>query len=185
MSSSGELPPSVVAKLRAFLQRGEAQLEAIDALLRRLGVDSLNTADLNHEDTEILLAIHSDEIRHQTIRKAQRWVDDLDEYASGYLPKVARERITRHPTGRSGSNAGDLIEDARTAIRDRARAVNALIGEAVPRPARVERDSTGGWNHLRDLGLVDSAVLDGYLRVMRTRRTIAQRRTALAPPRNS
>ncbi|WP_181008115.1 MULTISPECIES: abortive infection family protein [unclassified Streptomyces] len=54
-----------------------------------------------------------------------------------------------------------------------------LIGEATPTPAGSERDAAGGWTHLRELGLVEDAVLDGYLNTMRTRRTVAQRRAAI------
>jgi abortive infection Abi-like protein len=176
MTPAADLPAPVVTKLRRFLRQGQERLEAIDALMRRLGVDSLSTADLKIDDG--LNAVF-DEAQHRTIEKAQKWVADLDEYARGYLPAAMRRRVTRHPNGRGSSKLSALVDNARIAIHSRLETVKHLIGEAAPTPAEAERDATGGWPHLRELGLIEDAVLDGYLNTMRTRRTVAQRRAAI------
>ncbi|WP_405785896.1 abortive infection family protein [Streptomyces sp. NBC_01367] len=176
MASSTDLSAPVITKLRRFHRQGQERLEAIDALMRRLGVDSLNTADLKTDDS--LNAVF-DEAQHSTIEKAQKWVADLDEYARGYLPEAMRRRVIRHPNGKGASQLPALVDNARIAIHSRIETVKRLIGEAAPTPAGTERDAAGGWPHLRELGLMEESVLDGYLSTMRSRRTVAQRRAAI------
>ncbi|MFF0474408.1 abortive infection family protein [Streptomyces sp. NPDC004284] len=176
MSTPTNLSTSVITKLRRFLNQGRERLEAIDALMRRLGADSLSTADLMAGDS--LKAVF-DEGQHHAVEKAQKWVADLDEYARGYLPEAMRHRVIRHPNGKGAEELPTLIDNARIAIRSRLETVKQLIGEAAPTPAGAERDAAGGWPHLRELGLIEDAVLDGYLSTMRTRRTVAQRRAAI------
>ncbi|MFF6882631.1 abortive infection family protein [Streptomyces sp. NPDC012421] len=176
MPTPTDLSASIVTKLRRFIRQGQERLEGIDALLRRLGVESLNTADLTFEDS--MRAIF-DEAKNHAIEKARKWVADVDEYAKGYLLEDVRRRVTRHPDGLGGEELEDHIDNARIAIHSRIESMKQLIGEASPTPAGAERDATGGWTHLRELGLIEDAVLDGYLSTMRSRRTVAQRRAAI------
>ncbi|MGW0488444.1 abortive infection family protein [Streptomyces olivaceus] len=178
MSSATDLSATVTPKLRLALNRGQERLDAIDAMLRRLGVESLNTADLELGGAKIL-DLAGDEGRHKTLAKAQKWVTDLDEYANGYLEPMARRRVTRHPNNTGGETPAELVENAREAIRSRMETVKHLVGAAAPTPAGADRDAAGGWQHIRDLDLIEDAVLDGYLSIMRARRTIAERRSAI------
>ncbi|MFD4904161.1 abortive infection family protein [Kitasatospora purpeofusca] len=176
MASSSDLSASVITKLRRFLKQGQERLEAIDAFIRRMGVESLDPAEL--EAAPSLEAVF-DEGEHQALGKAQQWIADLDEYAKGYLSEDARTRITRHPDGSGASQLPGIVDNAKIAVHSRMQSVKYLIGEVTPTPTSAVRDSAGGWQHLRDLGLVDDAVLDGYLKAIRTRRTIAERRAAI------
>ncbi|MFD9116780.1 hypothetical protein [Streptomyces bottropensis] len=83
MSTSAELFASGVKKL--FLRQGGERLEAIDALVRRLGADILRTEGLNLEGMNSLM-LFGDEFEHQCIKENHKWVTDLDTYAKGYLP---------------------------------------------------------------------------------------------------
>ncbi|MFD5694382.1 abortive infection family protein [Streptomyces rubiginosohelvolus] len=176
MSTPTDLSASVTTKLRRFLKQGQERLEEIDAFMRRLGVDSLKTDELTEMDS--MKAVF-DEAKNRAIEKARKWVADLDEYAKGYLSENMRRRVTQHPNGLGGDDLPAHIDNARIAVHSRIQTVKQLIGEATPTPAGSERDAAGGWTHLRELGLVEDAVLDGYLNTMRTRRTVAQRRAAI------
>ncbi|GGP80275.1 abortive infection family protein [Streptomyces melanogenes] len=176
--SSVELSASVTSKLRTFIRQGDERLEAIDAALRRLGVHTLDVADFDFEGER--WALFADEVKHQTVAKAIKWVDGVDEYVKGYLEAPQARRVTRHPHDFKGlDHGGTLIENLRIAIRARQETLRQLVGKAVRTAAGADRDAAGGWPHLRDLGLVDGAVLDGYLGTMRARATVAQRRAAI------
>ncbi|MFJ5637751.1 abortive infection family protein [Streptomyces goshikiensis] len=180
MSTSAELSASVVKKLKTFLKQGGEHLEAIDALVRRLGADSLNTADLDLDGPKAL-RFFADEVDHQSIGKARKWVKSLDTYAAGYLPPSLRQRVTRHPDGSTeAESVPAVIDNARIAIHSRMETVKHLVGTAAPTPPGPDRDSAGGWQHIRELGLLENAVLDGYLATIRVRRTVAERRSAIA-----
>ncbi|MER6445477.1 abortive infection family protein [Streptomyces venezuelae] len=180
MSTPAELSASVVKKLNTFLKQGGEHLEAIDALVRRLGADSLDTADLDLDGPKAL-KFFADEVEHHSIEKARKWVKSLDTYAAGYLPPSLRQRVTRHPDGSTkAESAPAVIDNARIAIHSRMETVKHLVGTAAPTPPGPDRDSAGGWQHIRELGLIENAVLDGYLATIRVRRTVAERRSAIA-----
>lgn len=129
------------------------------------------------------------EIDTKAIQKATKWINDLDGYATGSLPDRERDAIRSVPLPelnpiRAGSprpTIDGVVDIFRRALQGRLEVIDELLGLSDPANSvdTHDRETVGGWGHLRGLGIIDDNVLDGYLRTIRTRRTRAQQSAAI------
>ena len=187
MSQTSDLSAPTVRKLRTLIRQGEEHLDAINAALKRAetmaagaapgrtkAAQAANVDKLRHQ-----VAFVFDEAEHGTLMKATKWTKRVDDFAVGYLDDKLARRVVRHGKDFGGKDHLEVIEKLTGAVLGRLDTLRAIVGTAAPTPAGPDRDSDGGWRHIRDLGLVESSVIDGYLKAFRARSTVAERRAAI------
>ena len=177
----GAMSSSVRRRVRDFYNQGEEHLIAIERELRSL----LREAEPKSTfATLLLVGVTSG----RPMGAAQGWARRVDEYAAARLQQDVVDALTAVPTVVAHGAGMTLLakaqmncESVRNGVRKRVEVLEALLGKR-PRIAAEfddDREAAGGWRHLRDVGFIDRSVVDGYLRRMRTRRTRADRASAV------
>jgi Abortive infection C-terminus len=189
-------------RLRSYRTRGRTCLSDIENAGQRAAVESLAGERRSSDRLQgqarnrayaysffMPPALAAVAVETRAFDKAAKWITNLDGYAAGSLPAAGREALRAVPApelrpitaGQRPLTIDDVVGPFREALTGRLQILDGLLGLSEPADsvAAGDRDASGGWNHLRGLGIIHDSVLDGYLATMRSRRTRAQRSAAI------
>jgi hypothetical protein len=190
-----------IKRLRALVKSGTDQMlvlyDAIPAYLRLSDTRGLRPIpglekaskmldDLPDEikrEQAIDLGYMLAERNRRTYTKVYKWLVDADNASPRNLTddrfveyKKLAQPHTLEIDSRSEQSVEEQIVRLSEAVEERLNLYRGQLSEDGEHEdiAPALRDAPGGWPHLRDSGLLTTAVLDGYLTRMRKRRTKAE-----------
>ena len=149
--------------------------KAIDAILPRMEFEE-------RFDHQLLGMLYSDmERRKKIVYKIQIWSKSLDDWAYLNLPKPKIILQLKLPGSTSELSVFDFVNEIASKTQQKLNLISSLlaISASVTSPDKKNRESEGGWAHLRDLDIFDGEMLDAYLTRMGKRSTPTQRENAI------
>jgi hypothetical protein len=171
--------------IRLYLRRGKTAEAYVDKLFGQT-TEELLGVELPEElerESAIRSGIIADKAEPRTYQKIDEWFDEVHFAAEEYFPDGPYAEYlelsqppcpgsyTRDPENSRDNAAERHITELQEAITVRLSLLAASLSELGEHEdvTPAVRDEQGGWPHLR--GLIDDAIIDDYLRRMRTRST--------------
>ena len=121
------------------------------------------------------------EKKKKPIHKVLVWCHDLDDWATLNLANQKSIRGLKIPKKTSESTNSSFTHECQSVLDLRLKVIAELLGSSasVISPDASNRESAGGWRHLRDLEIFDDGVLDSFISKMGKRSTPTSRENAI------
>lgn len=187
------LPPESEKDLRKLQNRGKVlartlaneialitiQIEEYRQKNRKDPLIGGNWALVSAADRDFLLL--EMEIKKKLIHKILIWFHDLDNWATLNLSRPQTIRGLKIPKKTPQTSNSSFVDECQSVLNLRLRLIAELLGTSasVTSPDMSNRESAGGWRHLRDLEIFDDDVLDSFISKMGKRSTPTLRENAI------